>query len=124
MTEPLDILNHEHRIIKQGLRGLDGMCQRLESGQQIPSEAVAQILDFIRTFADRCHQMKEEMHLFPALQQHGVPREGGCLGVLLHEHDMGRGLIAELSRAAQSYKDGDAEAGRRLSKRRAATLIC
>jgi hemerythrin-like domain-containing protein len=112
MTKPLEILNHEHRIIERGLHALNGMCIRLERGEQVPPEALSQFIDFIRTFADRCHHGKEETHLFPVLQQYGVPREGGPIGVMLHEHDIGRWLVTELDRAAQAYCAGDVEASR------------
>jgi hemerythrin-like domain-containing protein len=124
MMKPLDILKHDHRVIEQGLRGLDGVCQRLERGERVQPQTLSQFLDFIRVFADRCHHRKEEAHLFPALKQHGVPRYGGPLGLMLHEHEMERGLVAQLEWAVQAYKNEDPE-GRQFvqAARRYITLI-
>jgi hemerythrin-like domain-containing protein len=116
MPGPIDILKHEHRIIERGLRALDGICERLGSGQPVPPEALSQMLNFIHTFADRCHHQKEETHLFPTLQQHGVPLEGGPIGVMLYEHEVGRRLVAELDHAANAYQSGDAQAGPRFAE--------
>jgi hemerythrin-like domain-containing protein len=102
---------HEHRIIERVLRSLSGMCVRMEREEKVPPEAIAQAIGFIRTFADGCHHAKEEKHLFPALERRGVPRQGGPVGVMLHEHDLGRALIAEMDRSAKALVGGDQEAG-------------
>jgi hemerythrin-like domain-containing protein len=109
MINPLDILSNEHRIIERGLRALQGICVRLEQGEKVPPEALAQLLDFIRTFADRFHHAKEEALLFPALEEHGVPRAGGPLGVMLYEHETARQLVAELARAVEVYSQSDTQ---------------
>jgi hemerythrin-like domain-containing protein len=114
MPEPIETLKHEHRIIERVLRALDGICQRFENGEQVPPEALSPFIDFLRAFADRCHHGKEEVHLFPVLEQQGVPHEGGPIGVMLYEHEVGRGLVAELDRAVQAYKNGDPEGSRQF----------
>ncbi|MFY9572632.1 MAG: hemerythrin domain-containing protein, partial [Blastocatellia bacterium] len=72
MTHPLHTLKHEHRVIERALRALDGVCARLQWGQQVPAEVLAQLVDFVSTFADRHHHGKEEACLFPVLQRHGI----------------------------------------------------
>lgn len=114
MSGPIETLKHEHRIIERVLRGLTGVCQRLEQGEPVPPEALSPFSDFMRAFADRCHHAKEETHLFPTLEQQGVPRDGGPIGVMLYEHEVGRGLVADLDRWAQGYQQGNPEAGRRF----------
>lgn len=111
MPTPVEILKHEHRIIERVLRALGGLSERLKKGESVSPEALSSFLDFIGTFADRCHHGKEETHLFPTLEQRGIPREGGPIGVMLHEHELGRGLVAELARAADAYGEGDRAAG-------------
>ncbi|MEW6130149.1 MAG: hemerythrin domain-containing protein [Acidobacteriota bacterium] len=110
MTTPMEILSREHRIIECVLRALDGICLRIERGETIPAQPLSEIVDFIRTFADRFHHEKEEQHLFPTLEEYGVPRQGGPIGVMLYEHQLGRQLVAEMHQAAQSYADGNAGA--------------
>jgi hemerythrin-like domain-containing protein len=116
---------HEHRIIERALRALEGMCARLEAGQGVSPDAPPQLLSFLRNFADRCHHGKEEAHLFPELERRGIPREGGPIGVMLYEHEVGRGLLAEMDEAARDYARGQSDAGRRFSDsaRRYADLL-
>ena len=56
-------------------------------------------LDFVRRFADGCHHAKEEQALFPLLEARGIPRRGGPIGMMLLEHQEGRGLVADMERA-------------------------
>lgn len=114
MSRPVEILMHEHRIIERALRALRGVCHRLESGEAVPADALAQLVGFIQTFADRCHHGKEEKHLFPALEARGVPREGGPIGVMLQEHELGRGFVHEMADAASAYGRGDSDAATRF----------
>ena len=114
MPTPTQILKHEHRIIERALHALDGMCQKLEHSEPVPPQALSQVVDFIRIFADGCHHKKEETHLFPTLERNGVPREGGPVGMMLYEHEMGRALVAEMDQAAKAYQAGDAEAADRF----------
>jgi hemerythrin-like domain-containing protein len=114
MSRPTHLLKHEHRIIEQVLRALDGICLRLELGEFIPDEAFINTLDFVQIYADRFHHEKEEMHLFPALQQSGMQVEGGPLGYLKHEHQVERQLLIELGVAVMDYRNGDGEAKHRI----------
>lgn len=57
------------------------------------------IVGFLKIFADTCHHGKEEGILFPAYEQHGVPNEGGPIGVMLAEHVEGRSHIKTMSQA-------------------------
>lgn len=114
MSRPTHTLKHEHRIIEQVLRALDGICLRLELGEVIPPEAFIHTLDFVQIYADRFHHEKEEMHLFPALQQSGMQVEGGPIGYLKHEHHVERQLLIELGAAITDYRNGDSEAKHRI----------
>lgn len=87
------MLRDEHEVILRALALLERLGERLEAGRPVDRKALSWLVDFFRTFADRCHHGKEEQHLFPALERHGVPREGGPLGVMLQEHEEGRGLV-------------------------------
>lgn len=90
---PTAMLRHEHEVILRALALLERLGGRLAAGAQVDRAALAWLLDFFVTFVDRCHHGKEEQHLFPALERHGIPREGGPLGVMLHEHEEGRALL-------------------------------
>lgn len=110
MSKPFHILKHEHRIIEQSLRALDGVCMRLEGSNVVPASDLLEIIDFINAFADGYHHLKEETVLFPALERRGITREGGPLAAMEHEHRVERGLIGDLREATASYREGDANA--------------
>ena len=111
MTDPLHILKHEHRVIEQVLRALDGLCLKLSWNDPVPPSAMSAVLDFVRTYADSYHHGKEERYLFPTLQEFGIPVEAGAIGALLHEHQMESILVDDLARAAANYSDGVPHAG-------------
>jgi hemerythrin-like domain-containing protein len=90
-----------------GLRVLEAVCQRLESGGGVDAAHIEEIIEFIKGYADRCHHFKEEDLLFEAMEKAGFPRHAGPLGVMLAEHDMGRGYVRGMSDAVASYKLGD-----------------
>ena len=114
MSRPFHILKHEHRIIEQALRALDGACLSLEGGNLVPAAALLEITDFITAFADGYHHGKEENFLFPALERRGITREGGPLGAIEYEHQVERELIADLRQAIGLYREGDVAAANRF----------
>ena len=64
--------------------------------------------EFFAEFADRCHHAKEEDLFFPLLKERGIPEQGGPIGVMLHEHDMGRDCVRRMRESAQGESlDGD-----------------
>lgn len=110
---PTHILRHEHRVIEQVLRALDGMCLRLKAGDEVPAEALSQALEFIQTYADSHHHGREEEYFFPALKECGF-EEGGALRFLQEEHALERQLLADLEFAVEQYRYGDADAIQRF----------
>ncbi len=110
MSRPTHFLRHEHRVIEQGLRALEGLCSRLKLGEQIPHDAIARALDFIRVYADQLHHGKEEDYLFPALRRSGMQFEEGSLEFLSREHDTERQLLAALGVEFEAYRNGNADA--------------
>lgn len=94
-----DELKAEHQGILVMLRVLEQLAVRAQSGQEMDAGDAAKVIEFFKVFADKCHHGKEEQLLFPALEQAGVPRQGGPVGVMLHEHDLGRGFIKEMGDA-------------------------
>ena len=104
---PTEALEREHHYIQQVVASLLLFAEDLEKGEAVPAETLADTLEFLRTFADRCHHGKEESFLFPLLEQKGVPPQGCPLGVLKKEHVAGRSLVAQFATVSGSYtKDG------------------
>ena len=108
--KPTEQLKEEHRAIKLMLRIAEKVCEKLESGEQVDPEHLERIVEFIRVFADKCHHGKEEDLLFTAMEEAGIPKKGGPIGVMLTEHDIGRGYVKGMSEAIAKYKAGDRKA--------------
>ncbi|MGC8837510.1 MAG: hemerythrin domain-containing protein [Anaerolineae bacterium] len=103
---PTEQLMEEHRAIQTMLGILSGACRRLEAGEAVDPDDLEQMLEFIQVFADRCHHGKEEDLLFKAMEEAGVPREGGPIGVMLLEHDQGRQFVRGMREALALYRSG------------------
>ncbi len=98
-------LRDEHEGITLMLKVLGVFAQKARNGKGFDKNQARRIIEFFKVFADKCHHGKEEEFLFPAMEQAGVPRQGGPLGVMLHEHDLGRGFVAAMSQALESGDD-------------------
>jgi len=97
---PTETLKHEHQVILLALQGAEREADRLAEGFDLVSARVAQMVDFFRNFTDKCHHAKEEQHLFPRLEERGLPRTGGPIGVMLHEHEVGRAHVSAVAEFA------------------------
>jgi hemerythrin-like domain-containing protein len=105
-----EILMEEHRVIERVLAALEAASNRLEAGQDVRPGFFFEAASFVKGFADGCHHMKEEGVLFPAMAEEGVPVQGGPIGVMLMEHEMGRAYIQGMLTAAERVQQGDASA--------------
>jgi len=108
--KPTDVLRREHRLIERVLGALEVAAERLRAGEAVEPTFFLRAAAFIKEYADGCHHQKEEGVLFPAMQEAGVPVEGGPIGVMLDEHEEGRRLTAAMRAGAERLAAGDAEA--------------
>jgi hemerythrin-like domain-containing protein len=106
---PTQILVDEHSVILRVLSALEKMAQQTEQVGLVDPETGGQFVDFIATFADRCHHGKEEDQLFPALFAKGMPKEAGPIAVMLGEHDEGRVLVRRMRAAVGGEGDPAAD---------------
>jgi hemerythrin-like domain-containing protein len=113
---PTDMLEEEHVVIQRVVGLMAVLIQAVEAGRPVDGQVLADIVDFMRTFADRCHHGKEEVHLFPLLEAKGVPMQGCPLGALTAEHLQGRSLVRQLEQAAQAYAAGTPDAQEALAQ--------
>lgn len=104
-------LRNEHDAILRILDVAEEAARHLSQGKPVEAAVLNGVLEFLKLFADRCHHGKEEDLLFPLLEKKGMPRQGGPIGVMLQEHDLGRKLIAEMTTAAEACAGGDTSAG-------------
>ena len=109
---PTEQLVQEHSDILIMLEIAREIVRRLEAGEPVDPDDLEKAIDFIRNYADKYHHAKEEDLLFPAMEESGVPSEGGPIGAMLAEHDEGRGYVRTAAGAIDAYRSGDQEAGK------------
>ncbi|MGA3022590.1 MAG: hemerythrin domain-containing protein [Thermoplasmata archaeon] len=113
---PTERLEWEHHCIQIVVGAMAPLAETLEKGGKVDVGTLRGIVEFMRTFADKCHHGKEEKHLFALLEQKGVPVHGCPLGILLLEHQKGRALVAKLAELTESYSNGNPAASEELVK--------
>lgn len=110
MKAAIQELMDDHQVILRFCGALRGLCLKAGKGASPNVADLDAALDFIKTFADDCHHAKEEDLLFPAMEEAGLPREGGPLAVMLMEHAQGREFVRALAAALKRLKAGEASA--------------
>lgn len=92
-------LKNEHEAILFVLKILDAMVNEEPFTGDEKLQYRYDLINFLKTFADKCHHGKEETLLFKAMEENGIQNEGGPIGVMLAEHVQGRGHIARMKEA-------------------------
>ncbi len=114
-----EVLKSEHRVIEKVLDALEKLAKTAESSLLADW---TKAIDFARNFADKCHHLKEENLLFPALEERGIPREGGPIGMMLAEHEEGRGYVRAMAAALDSA-DKDPAGARQILRETAIAYV-
>jgi len=102
----IEILVKEHDSILQMIEITQTILNKNDE-TKVNLQHVEEIIDFVQNFADKYHHLKEEDVLFMELEKHGMPREGGPVGVMLYEHDEGRAYIKNAIESILHFKKGD-----------------
>ena len=116
--DPYAVLAREHRLIERGLGVLGRICDESRRTNGLVVADAAQVIQFLRDFADRTHHLKEERILFPAIESRTF--FPGC--GLTSEHELGRERVKGMSEALEAVSRGDAE-GARVFRQQARSLI-
>lgn len=114
MQDPTARLMEEHRVIEKVLAALETAGRA-----KLPWRFYERAIEFIARYADGCHHAKEEGAYFPAMEERGLPRDGGPIGVMLYEHEEGR---AHVRRMREFLSRGEHDALRKESLAYAALL--
>ena len=102
-TEITASLRRDHEIIKKVLKATETCTKMLREGKTIPSSILLDTVDFITTFVDKCHHVKEEKGLFAALESTGLPRDAGPIAVMLREHEQARILAERIKESVNKF---------------------
>jgi hemerythrin-like domain-containing protein len=105
---PVAPLMIEHRLIEKLIARLGAEVEHIRSGTTVDPVFIDRAVDFIRTYADRCHHGKEEDILFRDLAGKQLSAEHAkTMQELVDEHVRARGLVRALVRAKERYVQGD-----------------
>jgi hemerythrin-like domain-containing protein len=101
----------EHRLIEKMIAVIQKEIRRLEREKIIHPEFIDVAVDFIRTYADRCHHGKEEEILFRELNRKELATDlRRIMEELIEEHRQGRQVTTDLATYKEAYLRGDREA--------------
>lgn len=100
-------------VIEKVLVELEEIGRQMAHGGKVPVEALTDAMVFSQTFVDACHHGKEESCLFPCLEKRGIPRDGP-IGVMLREHEIGRGYVKRIQDEMNHDETADGDALSRL----------
>jgi hemerythrin-like domain-containing protein len=89
------------------LDATEAVANAIESGADPNAQFLSDVVEFLRSYANRQHHGKEEDLLFPELEKRDMPRSGGPVGMMLMEHHFGRSHIARMAESATAYAGGD-----------------
>jgi hemerythrin-like domain-containing protein len=109
-----DQLRDEHKAVVLMLTILEKVSRKLKTKSSLEKEHFEGILEFFRVFVDKCHHGKEEDLLFPAYEAVGIPNKNGPIGVMLAEHEEGRGYVKNMTAAFEGLKKGEPLSGSRI----------
>ncbi len=102
MMMPIAPLMIEHRLIEKMIALAGKEAARIEKDGTINPEFLADAVDFIRTYADKCHHGKEEDILFKALDAKNLSAEHRkIMNQLIGEHKYGRQVTGQLAAARE-----------------------
>ena len=109
--QPIGPLMIEHRLIERLLTLMAREFKRIKDNIEVDPEFafvdpvfIDTAVDFIRTYADRCHHGKEEDILFKALAEKDLaPEHRQTMDDLIQEHAWAREATAGLVKAKEAY---------------------
>lgn len=122
VQSPAGPLIHEHRVIERVIAAMDRRIAEFEKTRSVDPVFIDSVVDFIRTYADRCHHGKEEDILFRDLATKPLSEPlARMMFDLTEEHVFARATTRRLVEANERWVAGDrsasdeiADAGRTL----------
>jgi hemerythrin-like domain-containing protein len=108
---PVGPLMKEHRLIERMIKIMEISLETVKKEGRVDSLFIDTAVDFIRTYADRCHHGKEEDILFRDLAKKKISDEHKRIMLeLIEEHKMGRNHVRKLAEAKEKYVQGNKDA--------------
>jgi len=106
-TTAIGGLMHEHQLILRVVNDMRKELERIESDGSVDGAYITSAVDFIRTYADRCHHGKEEDILFRDLETKPLSvQDRAAMNQLVEDHKWARLRTGELVEAADRCSRG------------------
>ncbi len=103
-----EVLVAEHEMIERAMEVMKSELPKLAPGKS-HSRQLSRAIDFLLQFGDKLHNHKEEDHLFPLMEQRGIPSQGGPIAVMLMEHEAERTLLTSMLAQLPDLQRSDAD---------------
>jgi hemerythrin-like domain-containing protein len=105
---PIAPLMIEHRLIERVISLMQKEFEAAKQKQSINANFIGFAVDFMKTYADKCHHGKEEDIFFYELAKKNLsPELKNIMDELIQEHGISRVNVKELSAEKESYIKGD-----------------
>lgn len=105
---PIGPLMIEHRLIERMIALINKELLQIEKKKEVNLSFIDIAVDFIRTYADRCHHGKEEDILFRDLKKKSLSNDHlQVLQELIAEHERGRRITGRLVDEKERYLKGE-----------------
>jgi hemerythrin-like domain-containing protein len=114
--KPTEDLMNDHAAIMIILNIMGKIANQIRAGRDFNHVHVENIIGFLKNFADKCHHGKEETVLFPAMENAGISRDNGPVGVMLYEHTVGREFISQMTDALNKSERGEGNTSEALAE--------
>ncbi len=95
-SPPVKKLVDEHVLIKRLLALIPTIVDYIESSLNVDKDLILRCVDFIRTYADKYHHMKEEDILFKYVDENAE-----IIQIMYKDHDTGRDHIRQVVEGAE-----------------------
>lgn len=114
---PIGPLMWEHRLIERMIKLMKAEILAISETAKLDSNFINVTIDFLRTYADRCHHGKEEDILFRELARRNLSEtDKMTMNELTEEHRYARETVKHLVQTVDKYTSGIAESLREVSR--------
>ncbi len=105
---PAGPLMIEHRLIEQAVSMIKKEGELISSTGRVDIPLLTTMVDFMRTYGDRCHHGKEEEILFSALEKKDMDEEHrAMMARLVNDHKRSRALTSNLNTLLAAFQRGE-----------------
>lgn len=113
---PLEHLEMEHKLIRRAVKAITKRRNQLHEDEQLSEDIFWGIIDFMSTYGDIVHHIKEERILFRYIERLSVsPEIAQTISELVDDHTQLLSYVAGLRRAARDYLAGVPAAKQRVT---------